>query len=302
MLKIFAAFLLLNLSIHAELLDKMLAVVDDKIITLSQVNRIESNFASRKGISPNIFNKESYNKKEIVELMIQRIMIRDRLTEMGYIISDDRVESEIKSKEKMLRLDRAALLNFLKTNNLTFDEFFELTRESIEFNVFISTVIQPLISVTEQEIKNTFYKQNKANKSLTFKYTLVDFNLPKAKLNSSQVKQFPKVLEQYQANGILPKAYTGLDTDTIPDIHQEDLNQKLRNLLKETDEGSFSKSILIGDAYHVYYVKKKDAAESEMYQRSKEKIRNQIFSKQINSISDFWYGNQEKKHYIKYFL
>ena len=138
---------------------------------------------------------------------------------MGYIISDDRVESEIKAKEKALGLTRESLLKFLRENDLTFDEFFELTRESIEFNVFISTVIQPLISVTEQEIKNAFYKENQKNKTLTFKYTLVDFSVKNSKLNKTLVSEFSNVLKKYQENGILPKAYSTMSTNTIPGVH-----------------------------------------------------------------------------------
>ena len=54
-------------------------------------------------------------------------------------------------------------MNFLKSNDLTFNEYFEVIRETIEFNIFNGRVIQPLITITDQEVKNLFYKQNKSN-------------------------------------------------------------------------------------------------------------------------------------------
>ena len=83
-------------------------------------------------------------------MSINRFLIRAKLEELGYVVDDDQVEGQIKSTEDRLRLNRAALLSFLQSNGLTFDEYFEVIRESIEFNIFFSRVIQPLITVTDQ--------------------------------------------------------------------------------------------------------------------------------------------------------
>ena len=45
--------------------------------------------------------------------MIQRKLVRDKLSEMGYVINDDQVESQIKNTERRLGLTRSNLLDFL---------------------------------------------------------------------------------------------------------------------------------------------------------------------------------------------
>ena len=47
------SFLLIQTSVEAKLLDKISAIVDDNIITLSQVNRIAKNIAIKKKRSAN---------------------------------------------------------------------------------------------------------------------------------------------------------------------------------------------------------------------------------------------------------
>ena len=180
---------------------------------------------ARRNISPAIYSKNSMSNKELAKLITHRYMIRARLSEIGYIIEDDQVESQIKSTEKRLRLNRAALLQFLNSNNMTFDEYFEIIRETIEYNIFNSRVIQPLISITEQEVKNRFYRQNVNNKTLNFSYNLVDFSFPRNKMSKSMRSNFKEMLTKFQATGILPDRFRDLNTNVLGNITEDGTHQ-----------------------------------------------------------------------------
>lgn len=279
-----------------------MAVIDNKIITLSQVKRVQGSLGPRRNISPLIFNKSKFSTKEVVQLMIERHIIRDRLGEMGYVVSDEQVEAQIKETETRLGLTRDRLLDFLSSNNVTFDEYFELVRETYEFNIFNQRVIRPLISVTEQEIKNSFYKENQNNKTLSFKYTLVDFSLNKKLFKKGMLKRFRGVLKKFQADGSLPDEYSKVSTEMFADISEDGLTKKLKNVLKKTDEGSFTRPVLIGNEYHVFFVRKKDVVESELYQQAKPRIRNQLYSKLAGGVRSLWFKREVNKHYVKYFF
>ncbi|MFI5391552.1 MAG: hypothetical protein ACHQYQ_09335, partial [Bacteriovoracales bacterium] len=146
--------------LHGELINKIIAVFDDQIITLAQAQRISDTLKARKTISPKYADKETFTLAEIARIQIESFLIRNKLEEMGYIIDDNQVETQIKETEKRLNLTRDALLQFLTTNNMTFEEYFDLVRQSIEHNIFSGRVIEPLVTITDQEIKNTFYKKN----------------------------------------------------------------------------------------------------------------------------------------------
>lgn len=294
--------LILCFEANAKLLDKIIAVVDNKIITLSQVNRVKGSLGPRRNISPLIFYKEKFSEKEVVQLLIQRQIIRDKLAEMGYVVSDEQVEAQIKETERRLGLNRDRLLEFLNSNNVTFDEYFELVRETYEFNIFNERVIRPLISVTEQEVKNTFYKENRNNKTLSFKYSLVDFSLNKKYVKKGMLRKFRSVLKTFQADGNLPNDFSKVSTEMFADISEDSLSKKIKSAMKDTNEGEFSKAILIGSDYHVFFVKKKDVIESEIYQRSKPRIQNRLYSKLAGGIRELWFKREVNKHYVKYFF
>lgn len=285
----------------ARLLDKIMAVVNDKTITLSQVRRVRKNIKARKNISPQIYKQDNYSDRQIVDIFINRNIIRDKLTDLGYVINDDQVESQIKQTEKRLGLTRDSLMDFLKSNNTTFDEYFETIRETIEYNIFISRVINPLISITDQEVKNTFYKKNMNNKTFSFKYELVDFSLQQNAFKGPMLKNFKEVLEKFQLNGILPHNFSKVSTNSLGKLTEEGLNENLRKLLKLTDEGNFSEPLKMGNAYHIFYVKKKDLVESEKFNESKNRIRGLLFNKASQGMKTLWFERESNKHYIKYF-
>jgi peptidyl-prolyl cis-trans isomerase SurA len=299
---IFLVILLLGLTqTHAKLLDKTVAVFNSNVITLSQVKRIQDNLASRRNISPIIYKRLDLTQKEIVTLMIERLIIREKLSEIGYVRNDDQVEAEILSIEKRLGLNREQLLSFLESNNMSFDEYFEVIRETIEFNIFNGRIVRPLISVTDQEVKNHFYKTSK-DKTLAFKYTLVDFSMHEKKMKKEMLKKYSKVLEKFQINGILPKKYESVETNVLGDITEEGLTNSLKKALKATEEGKFSKPVKLGDTYHVFFVKKKDLVESELYLQSKDRIKGELMTKQAGGVTELWFKREKTKHYIRTFV
>lgn len=284
---------------QGRLLDKVKAVYNDKTFTLSQIDRIKNNLQARKNISPQIFSKTEMSEDEIIQFFVNSYLIKDKLNELGYVIGDDQVESQIKQTEKRLGLQREGLHDFLKSNGITFDEYFEIIRQTIEYNIFISRVIQPLISVTDQEIKNTFYKRNINNKTFSFKYNLVDFSIARSSISDKDLKRIKEVLKKFQISGHLPPELSEIQTNALGNIKEEGLTQALKNLLKLTDEGSFSDPILIGEFQHVFYVKNKDLVESEIFNEIKDQIREELFSAAIEETKSLWYSREMSKHFIK---
>jgi peptidyl-prolyl cis-trans isomerase SurA len=289
-------------NVSAKLLDKILAVVDSHIITLSMVNRVSTNLVARRNVAPQIYDQEKFSNKELVAIRVQRILIREKLREIGYEVTDEQVETQVKDTEKSLNLDRKALLGFLSANNMTFDEYFEIIREAIEFNFFNARIIRPLVSVTDQEVKNAYYRKNQENKTLAFKYTLVDFTIEKKYVSKTQVRKFKRALIKYQSSGSIARAYERMETNVLSNITEDGLTETLAKVFKKTDEGKFTPPILLGDVYHVFFIKKKDLEESSSYSDSKNQIKAELYIKTAKQLIETWYLREENKHYIKYFF
>lgn len=292
-------FCLLPFAAEPKLLDKIYAVVDDNVITLSQVNRISQNIAIKKNIASIIFDKPNFTNDELLQLTINKYLIRAKLTELGYSITDDQVEAQIKANEKRLNVNRKALMDFLKQQETTFDEYFETLREAIEYNYFLNRIISPTIAISEQDVKNTYFKNNIKDARLNFKYSLVDYSINKnvvLKLNKGQMEE---IVRQYRINNILPHAFSSMATTALDEITEEGIAPELKNLLKQTDEGAISSMILLNGQYHVFFIAKKDLVESEGYIKQKDKIHDELFETAVKAEAQLWFERERNKHYIK---
>jgi len=296
---------------QAKLLDKVAAVFNKDVITLSIIQRISDTLIPRREISPQLYSSTQMGLPEIVQLEINTLIIRKKLNEIGYIIGDEQVEAQIQSTEKRLGLTRDALLQFLTTKGLSFEEYFEITRATIEFNLFNARVIAPLITITEQDIKNTFFNTYASDKTLVFKYNLTDYSFSKQQLKSSLnqdevtkelLKDLPKDLKNYQATGMIDKKYNSISVNILGDIGEDGLSKELSTVLKKTNEGDFSEIVEFNDEFHIFFVNKKDLVESQIYLEAKPKIKMDLFDKQAKQVTDVWYRRESNKHFIKILL
>lgn len=285
-----------------KLLDKIVAVVNTRVISLSEIQRMEKTIDARKEVSPMIFNQDKFSHKDLLEIMINSIIIRDKINAQGYVINDDAVESRIKMTEERLGLKRADLLNFLKSKGITYEEYFEIMRETMEFNIFAQRIIAPLISVTEQEIKNEYYKRNSSNSALSFKYNLVDFYIPESKLVNKSEQKFLEVLKDYQLTGKLPAEYRDLESHNLEDISEDGLSKEIKPALKAASEGSFTKAVKIDNYLHVFYIQKKDLVESQQFLKFKDQIQNEIFMTKGKAVTKNWFSREYGNYYIKNLL
>jgi peptidyl-prolyl cis-trans isomerase SurA len=286
-----------------KLLDKIVAVINGKIYTLSELKRVEKTIDARKEISPFLYiPSKKFDENQILNLMIKSYIIRDKLSLQGYVVGDDSVESRIRMTEEKLGLNRDSLLEFLKAKGVTYEEYFEVIREAMEFNLFTTRIIAPLVTVTEQEIKNEYYKRSSDNRALSFKYNVVDFSVPAAQAKGKEAKNFKQALRDYQVSGRLGLGFSDLDSTTFEDIKEDALAPVIAKALSQTPEGEFTEPFVLGDRLHSFFVKNKDLVESQAYLRARAKLEDEIYNEKTGALSSNWFERELTNYFIKTYL
>ncbi|MBL7665425.1 MAG: hypothetical protein JNM93_09840 [Bacteriovoracaceae bacterium] len=291
--------LFFSLNSYAKLLDKIIFVINEKIVVESEIQQIMNTLSARREISPFIYEESKLTHEQAIDKLIRAYIIRDKLSKLGYVVTDDAVEGRIQTTESRLGLKRDELIKYLKGQGLSFDEYFEIIRESTELNIFNGRIIAPLVSITEQEIKNAFYRENSKNMALTFNYSLIDFMLKKELVSPHAVGDLQTVFKDYQLTGNIPELYASVETAILEDISNDSLDKGLAAILKQTDEGDFSKPIEKDGRYHVFFVKKKDLKESEKFLRERDRIQNDIFLKYSKQVTQTWFEKEKSDYFIQ---
>ncbi len=281
-----------------KLLDKIVAVVNGKVYTLSELKRVEETMAARREISPFLYTDKQYSQTALLELLIKGYIVRDKIGAQGYVIGDDAVESRIRMTEEKLGLNRDSLLEFLKSRGLTYEEYFEIIREAMEYNVFNTRVIAPLVTVTEQELKNEFYRRHAMDKALSFTYDVVDFSVPSSQGDGKRKAGYVQALRDYQLTGRLSGGFTSLEANPLEGIREDSIHPEIAKALSQTPEGDFTPPVVLGGRLRSFYVKKKDLMESQAFTKVKDRLGEEIFAEKSASLTRNWFEREYPNYYI----
>ena len=286
---------------YSTLIDKTVAIIDKEILTLSEIQRIKNNLKARKNISPQLYSENDYDSQALINNFIRSYIIRENLKNLGFVISSEQVNSQIKQTEANLQINREQLLEFLETNNIKYDEYYQITKETIEFNIFLARIIRPLIKITDFELKNKF-SNNTNLSSNTFNYNLVDFYIPKKSVTKSKLKQLRSDLIKFQKDGILPNHLKNLETNVLSDVKEEGLSADIKNSLIGKTVDEFSSPVEINEYIHLFFIKKKSIVESEKFSNNKRALEQEIFLKKSKNVIKKWLEQEQLNFHIKTYI
>ena len=249
-----------------------------------------------------LYPKKKYTFEEATVLLVQQRLIRSQLDQLGRPVTDDEVEAQIQMTEKRLGIGRSSLLAFLKKETLTFEEYFEIIRATIELNIFQAKVIAPLISLSEQDLKDAWGKKEPDANTTSFKYDLIDFSIRRNQLPPpNKLDAFKKALSQFLVDGSIPKEYQDIEVSPISDVTETSLAKSIRRSLHNASENDFTRPLLLQKRYHLFFIKKRTIISSDSFEKTKDNLRVELFDEASAQVSDIWFKRESDKHYIKYY-
>ena len=140
-LKIFAAPIILvifclsgNISVFAEVLNRIVAIVNSDVITLYELN---AKIKQLTGLQPNDLRNqdmEGYLKtrRQVLDLLIDEKLASDKIQELGIDVSPKEVEAAIEKIKKDNNLTDEDLKTSLKKQELTYESYRKDIKNELE--------------------------------------------------------------------------------------------------------------------------------------------------------------------------
>ncbi len=279
-------------------LDKTVAILGEKIISLTEIKRLLKTQQMRHEIAPFIYPKETMTQQKARDVMIEVLLVRKGLARLGIELADSDVESQIKANEERLKLSKSRLTAILAERGIQYSEYFELIREGMERNVLQSQVISPSVSVSEQEIKNYYIKKGNKSETLSYRYDLKNFLFSKEAIKKLSSKEMHTMVQEHLKHGQNPLHRSLYEVIPLQDIPQEDLLKTFRQELEERNEGELTSAIKHEGDIYFFYVVKKELKESAHFMREKERYGQELFIAELQKITASWIEKEKKRHYL----
>ncbi len=218
---------------HAEVLDRVIAKVNDKIITLSEVQeRTVRELGRLRSIeNENIPVVEDIMRK-VLNRMIEDILILGQGKKIGITISDDRVLAALDEIKNTNSLTDEELIAMLEAESQTLEEYKDTIRDQILLSKVISIEIKNRIVVSEKQILR-YYENNKKEfwQAGKVKASHILF------LMDETLTQTEKNTKEALAEKVLQKIREGVDFVDLAKAYSEDVSADSGGDLGELERG-----------------------------------------------------------------
>ena len=298
----------------AELLDGIAAVVNDDIITFTDVKNIvgQTEETLRKVYSENdpaLADKIRETRKEALDQLIERRLIIQQFNSRGGKVPESYIEEEIQAViDEQYNRDRSLFIKTLEALGLSLETFKERIREKIIVRYMQNNEVNNEIIISPYKIEK--YYQEHPNE---FKEG------EKVKLRGLLIKKGGNEKENEGncalAKELLDKLKTGADFGSLSSVYSEDPSKKdggqmgfvgrsdirpeLADAAFSLKPGQLSKVIEIKEGFYILLVEDKKESKMTTMEESRELIERLLSQQERERLQKRWIQNLRRKAYIR---
>ena len=149
--------------VSGEVADRIIAIVNDDVITLSELNATFDPYLKR--IEARLTGKDrdrvvAEGKTAILNKMIDNKLIEQEAKKSGIVIKDDDVMGVIRDMLKNKKMQMSDLLQALDKDGMTFNGYKQDVKEQLQRQQLVRREIRAKIVVTDEEI-GEYYRQHR---------------------------------------------------------------------------------------------------------------------------------------------
>ncbi|RLB10576.1 MAG: hypothetical protein DRG39_06085, partial [Deltaproteobacteria bacterium] len=170
MKKINLAFFILSITflfvtggdLRAELCNKIVAIVNNDIITLYELNKRIKEMTGKDPLLLQKYDKDSYKKAcyKVLNILIDNKIANKKAKELKLKVSDSDVDEEIKRIERSQGISNREFLEMIKKNGMTYNEYRDQVKKSIVRMQLVEFEVKSRIIINDKKIKE-YYETHK---------------------------------------------------------------------------------------------------------------------------------------------
>lgn len=310
----FITFLLLlfsNVQIsNAQVFDKIVAVVNDEVITLSDLRVAGRDILSSLGSlsSEERVNREIEAKSNILDKLIENLLIIQEARNFGIRATEEEVQKAVEEVRGKNRLNEKEFLRALSEIGLTIKAYTDNVEKEIIRSKFMSRVIGSRVNISKDEIE--FYYNRKGNAFIL----PVEIRLGQILLlTSNNASEDEKKEKRSKAQWILDKIKEGEDFEELASKYSQvpgeggdlgyvkkgEINSEIGKVVFNLKEGEVSGLIETSLGLHIFKILDiKDESKKPLFEVEKE-IEIILFNEEMDEVYKEWLEHMKTISYIE---
>ncbi len=309
---IIPALLIMSGNAQTKTVDRILAQVNDDIITLSDLNRamaeVRQELSTKySGDQLNLETKKA--EKDVLDSLIRQKLLLQKANELGFGANMDvQVSTYIENLRKKNNIkDMQEFERILNQQGMSLAGFRQQIKEQMITQSLVQEFVGSRITLLSQEIEK-YYKDHAADFSTPEEVSLSEIVIPydgnpgeaeaRTKEILSRLKQgesFTTLASQYS------KGPTATKGGSIGSYLTAKLNPDIAKAISTVKEGDVSELVKSGDACSIYRVDSRKPATIKPLAEVRDEIRNRIYEQKFNPEFDRFVAQLKEDAYIQIF-
>ena len=296
-----------------QLIDKIVAVVNDDIITLSELREITVPYLKKMKARYSVNYDEAQIKEtesRILDQLIDEKLVRQEVVRLKIVVSEKEVTMGVEDMMKNTNLSEDQFKKALAEQDITMEEYREQMKNEMERLRLLDAEVKSKVQVKEKEIES-YYKEHMDN-----------FNTPpEVRLQQILLMIPPGVSEQEisqirgRAEEIVQKIKKGEDFTSLARLYSQDSSAatggdigffKQGELMPAINEVAFS--LYIGEAssviqtsagFHIIKVLEKRERQKMTEEERNKEIWDILYTKNMDDMFKQWLKELRRKSFIE---
>ena len=299
--------------VHAEVVEKTVAIVNTELVLESDFRNLESRIGKPGMVDESLlFDKQPSslkgNRKAQLEYLINEKLLESEIKRLNLSVTNDRVDQELRDMAKRNNISEAEVLKAIKAQGITEAEYRVILKEKIEKQSLLDNEIISKLRISDEDALNEYIKTNPtARPSIDeFGVAHIFFNPKKSGGGEAAFKR---------AEAVLTKLRSGDSFETLAQQYSEDPNFSNGGSLGTFKTGEFLPEIeeaisnlKVGETtpivksrmgFHIVKVTGKKMAMDPKFEKVKDRIKAQLLEASFKRQLKLWLQTKRDDSFVR---
>jgi peptidyl-prolyl cis-trans isomerase SurA len=291
--------------ISADVVDRIVAIVNDDIVTLIELSRETSPY--KKNIESSAYSDEKKKEmmqavnKKILNALIDQSLTQQEAKRYHLNVSDSEINVAVENVKTSKSLTQEEFEKALEQEGLTLKEYRETIKKQILQTKLINHAVKSKVIITESEIKKS-YEANRGKYSGKKKYHLRNILMD----SEDEIKEIKKKLDKGKDFSSLAKEYSiasnASDGGDLGTFDVSNFSKSIKESISKLNKGDYTDVISTAQGFQIFYIKDIVLEGVKTLQQASDEIHAGLYREQVDKKFKTWLESLKKNAHIKIML
>ncbi|MFH1154193.1 MAG: SurA N-terminal domain-containing protein [Pseudomonadota bacterium] len=301
----------------SEIVDRVVAVVNDDIILLSELNKELTPYLNNIASAGYATEKKEAIifklKQDLINRMIERTLTDQEVKRLNLSVSDEEVDAAIDRLKKSQFLTQESLEKALSQDGLTYKEYREKMRHELLRPRLINTSVKSKVIVTDEDIKN-YYDKHPSEFGGEKTYHLYNILIK----NSAQggeagtgsamavIKDIKARLDKGEDFKDLARQFSqapnASDAGDLGVFKPQAVSKQISEALSNLEQGQYTDILDTDQGYQIFYIQELNLTEQQALDKVSDQISQKLYNDIVETKFRSWIESLQGKAHIKKML